>query len=171
MTRWQDEVTAEEWDEWQKIARQASLGRRQITSLGADDYAAQAIEKLLLQANRPANVEAWLRLTVKNSYIDRWRALTARGIGFNVDIDDEYFQRELMSTLLGPKTAYLVQESVQEVLGHLPERHQQLVLLSAAGFENDEIAEELGYADRHVVSNTLRRIQADLSARFEHPYN
>ena len=171
MTRWQDEVTVEEWDEWQKVARQASLARRQITSLGADDYAAQAIEKLLLQANRPANVEAWLRLTIKNAYIDRWRALTARGIGFNLDIDDQHFQNKLKSALLGPKTAYLFQESVQEILGHLPPRHQQLVLLSAAGFDTGEIAEELGYADRHVVSNTLRRIQDELSDRFEHPYN
>ena len=164
-------MTAKEWDEWQKIARQASLGRRQITSLGAEDYAAQAIEKLLVQANRPANVEAWLRLTITNAYIDRWRALTARGIGFNVDIDDQYFQSQLKSALLGPKSAYLIQESVHEILGHLPPRHQQLVLLSAAGFSTDEIAEELGYADRHVVSNTLRRIQEELSLRFEHPFN
>jgi hypothetical protein len=34
MTRWQDEVTLDQWQQWQSVARQASIRRGQITSLG-----------------------------------------------------------------------------------------------------------------------------------------
>jgi DNA-directed RNA polymerase specialized sigma24 family protein len=169
MTRWQDEVTNEEWQSWQTIARQASIRRGQVTSLGFEDYAAQAVEKLFLQESRPANVEAWLRLTIKNAYIDRWRKITVRGFGENVDINDQAFEHELKSALLGPKSAYMVQESVNEILGSLSEKHQRLVLLYAAGFDTDEIAAELGYGSHQAVSNQLRRIQEALSERFEQP--
>ncbi len=169
MTRWQDEVTLDQWQHWQSVARQASIRRGQITSLGHEDYAAQAIEKLLIQDARPANVEAWLRLTIKNAYIDRWRKITARGFELNADIDDREFENELKSALLGPKSAYMVQESVNEILGYLSEKHQKLILLYAAGYETDEIAAELGYGSPHAVSNQLRRIQQALTERFESP--
>jgi DNA-directed RNA polymerase specialized sigma24 family protein len=169
VTRWQDEVTSDEWQQWQSIARQASIRRGQITSLGPEDYAAHSIEKLLSQEVRPANVEAWIRLTIKNAYIDRWRRITARGVSTYVDVDDREFEHELKSALLGPKSAYMVQESVNEILGALSEKHQRLVLLYAAGFDTDEIAAELGYGSHQAVSNQLRRIQEALSERFESP--
>jgi len=169
MTRWQDEVTLDEWQLWQSVARQASIRRGQITSLGHEDYAAQAIEKLLVQEVRPPNVEAWLRTTIRNAYIDRWRKITARGGESERNIDDQEFERELKSTLLGPKSAYMVQESVNEILGHLSDKHQRLVLLYAAGYDPDEIAVELGYGSSQAVSNQLRRIQQALKERFEYP--
>lgn len=169
MSRWQDEVTLDQWQQWQSVARQASIRRGQITSLGHEDYAAQAIEKLLIQDARPANVEAWLRLTIKNAYIDRWRKITARGFQLNADIDDREFENELKSALLGPKSAYMVQESVNEILGYLSDKHQRLVLLYAAGYEADEIAAELGYGSQQAVSNQLRRIQHALTERFDNP--
>jgi RNA polymerase sigma factor (sigma-70 family) len=169
MARWQDDVTIDEWQLWQSVARQASIRRGQITSLGHEDYAAQAIEKLLVQEVRPPNVEAWLRTTIRNAYIDRWRKITARGGESERNIDDQEFERELKSTLLGPKSAYMVQESVNEILGHLSDKHQRLVLLYAAGYDPDEIAVELGYGSPQAVSNQLRRIQQALSERFEYP--
>ena len=169
MTRWQDEVTLDEWQLWQSVARQASIRRGQITSLGHEDYAAQAIEKLLVQEVRPPNVEAWLRTTIRNAYIDRWRKITARGGESERNIEDRQFENELKSTLLGPKSAYMVQESVNEILGHLSDKHQRLVLLYAAGYDPDEIAVELGYGSSQAVSNQLRRIQQALKERFEYP--
>lgn len=169
MTRWQDDVTEDEWQQWQSIARQASIRRGQVTSLGPEDYAAQAIEKLLLQEVRPPNVEAWLRTIIRNAYIDRWRKITARGGESDRNIDDREFEFELKSALLGPKSAYMVQESVNEILGSLSDKHQRLVLLYAAGYETDEIAVQLGYGSHQAVSNQLRRIQEKLSERFENP--
>ena len=74
---WQSEVSAEQWAEWQDIARRASKAKKMNTSLGPEDYAASAIERLLEQVERPANVEAWLRKTINNQYIDRFRKIEA----------------------------------------------------------------------------------------------
>ena len=52
---WQSDVTAEEWDEWQKLARKLSKSKNQATSLGAEDYAAQAIEKRLVGVENRLN--------------------------------------------------------------------------------------------------------------------
>ena len=52
---WQSDVTAEEWDEWQKLARKLSKSKKQATSLGPEDYAAQAIEKRLVGVENRLN--------------------------------------------------------------------------------------------------------------------
>ena len=52
---WQDEVSARKWDEWQKLAHKLSKSKNQATSLGAEDYAAQAIEKRLLGVENRLN--------------------------------------------------------------------------------------------------------------------
>jgi DNA-directed RNA polymerase specialized sigma24 family protein len=59
------------------------------------------------------------------------------------------------------------QESVNEILGFLSEKHQKLVLMYAAGFTPTEIAEELAYGSPQAVSNQLRRIQEELKERME----
>ncbi|NDA81183.1 MAG: hypothetical protein EBX92_08745 [Actinobacteria bacterium] len=64
--KWQDDISPEQWEKWNQIARQASLSKKTFTSLGAEDYASTAIEKLLMQKKQPENVEAWLRMTVTN---------------------------------------------------------------------------------------------------------
>ena len=38
---WQDEATPEEWDEWQSLAQRLSKSKKQVTSLGPEDYASQ----------------------------------------------------------------------------------------------------------------------------------
>ena len=52
---WQDDVSAREWDEWQKFARKLSKSTKQATSLGPEDYAAQAIEKRLVGVENRLN--------------------------------------------------------------------------------------------------------------------
>lgn len=177
MTRWQDDVTRAEWDEWREIALVAGRRRRQPSaSRSAEDYASTAIERLLLQDSRPANVPAWIRLTVSNVMIDAWRASTRHDmrplsdVRYSAENEMEVFTHEIATTLLGPKSAYTLQESINEVLGFLSEKHQRLILMYAAGFSMEEIAEALGYANRNAVSNQIRRIQVEIQARFEEPY-
>jgi len=177
MTRWQDDATLNEWDEWRDIALVAGRRRRQPSaSKSAEDFASIAIERLLLQESRPANVPAWLRLTVRNVMIDAWRATTRNDlrplsdVRYSADNEMEVFTHEIATTLLGPKSAYTLQESINEVLGFLSEKHQRLILMYAAGFSLEEIAEALGYASRNAVSNQIRRIRIDIQARFEEPY-
>jgi hypothetical protein len=47
--RWQDQQSAEQWDIWLKFARKLSKAKKVNTSLGAEDYSAQAIVLLLQQ--------------------------------------------------------------------------------------------------------------------------
>ena len=94
---WQDEVTPEQWQEWQVLARKAAKQKKVFTTLGAEDYAASAIEKLLEQKERPANVEAWLRQTIKNQYIDRFRKIAARGGVSHREWSDERWEEEMVS--------------------------------------------------------------------------
>lgn len=70
---WQDEVSSEQWKEWQDLAQKLSKSKRINTTLGPDDYAASAIEKLIEQEERPPNVPAWIATAIRNQYIDRFR--------------------------------------------------------------------------------------------------
>ena len=86
---WQSEVSQQQWEEWLNLARKFSKSKKVVTSLGPEDYAAQAIEKLFSQENRPANVEGWLALTINRQYIDRFKKIQARGGASNRDLSDE----------------------------------------------------------------------------------
>ena len=170
MSRWQDDVTAEEWQSWQRIAQTASRGRNRSSYNSSQDLASNVMEKLVKAANRPENIEAWIRRVTTTTYIDMWRA---RSRLQKVDIDDfqvmqdEQFLRAVSETMMGPKTAYMLQESVIEVLGFLSDKHQKLVLMYAAGFTTTEIAEDLAYGSPQAVSNQLRRIQEQIKTHME----
>ena len=63
MSNWTDEVTEAEWAEWTKQAKKVALtNEKKPTSLGFEDYAMQAIEKLLVQEKRPDNTNQSLIL-------------------------------------------------------------------------------------------------------------
>lgn len=170
MSRWQDEVTAEEWESWQRIAQNASRGRNRSSYNSSQDLASNVMEKLFKAEERPENMEAWIRRVTTTTYIDMWRT---RSKFSKVDIDDDrhmedgFFLQQVTETLMGPKTAYILQETVNEILGFLSEKHQKLVLMSAAGFTSAEIAEELAYASPQAVSNQLRRIQEQIKTHME----
>jgi len=170
MSRWQDDVTAEEWETWQRIAQNASRGRNRSSYNSSQDLASNVMEKLLKAEERPENIEAWIKRATGTTFIDMWRT---RSRLQKVDIDDfqvmqdEQFLRAVSETMMGPKTAYMLQESVIEVLGFLSEKHQKLVLMHAAGFSTTEIAEDLAYGSPQAVSNQLRRIQDEVKERFE----
>lgn len=53
---WTPEVTPQQWEQWMKLARKLSGAKKQATSLGYKDYAAQAIEKLIQQPMRPKKI-------------------------------------------------------------------------------------------------------------------
>jgi DNA-directed RNA polymerase specialized sigma24 family protein len=156
---WQDEVSAREWDEWQKLARKLSKSKKQVTSLGPEDYASQAIEKLLQQENRPANIEGWLALTIKRQYIDRFKKIQARGGASNRELTDEQWELEMVTHAVGsPSGLVRIKESVDEVLSILSAKEKEILILSAAGYENDEIAMHLGYGSNKIVATRLGQI-------------
>ena len=170
MSRWQDEVTAEEWESWQRIAQNASRGRNRSSYNSSQDLASNVMEKLVKAANRPENVEAWIRRVTTTTFIDMWRTRSKykkEDIDNDQHMEDQFFLRQITETMMGPKTAFILQETVTELLGELSEKNQKLVLMKAAGFSSAEIAEELGYASPQAVSNQLRRIQEQAEAHRE----
>ena len=160
---WQDEVSAREWDEWQKLARKLSKSKKQATSLGAEDYAAQAIEKLLQQKERPANIEGWLALTIKRQYIDRFKKIQARGGASNRDLTDEQWEIEMIShAVRSPSIIIQRRDQVEEILSVLNQKEKEILILSAAGYDNHEIAMHLNYGSNKIVATRLAQIKVKI---------
>ena len=160
---WQDEVSAREWDEWQKLARKLSKSKKQATSLGAEDYAAQAIEKLLQQETRPVNIEGWLALTINRQFIDRFRKIQARGGGSNRNLTDEQWESEMIShAVRSPSIIIQRRDQVEAVLSLLNQKEKEILILSAAGYDNHEIAMHLEYGSNKIVATRLAQIKVKI---------
>jgi DNA-directed RNA polymerase specialized sigma24 family protein len=156
---WQSEVTPAEWDEWQKLARKLSKSKKQATSLGPEDYASQAIEKLLQQEIRPANIEGWLALTINRQYIDRFKKIHARGGASNRDLTDEQWEIEMVShAVRSPSVIIQRRDQVEQVLAVLNQKEKEILILSAAGYDNHDIAMYLGYGTNKIVATRLGQI-------------
>jgi len=165
---WQDEVTPQEWDEWQNLARLLSKSKKQVTSLGPEEYASQAIEKLLQQEARPNNVEGWLALTIKRQYIDRFKKIEARGGGSNRNLSDEQWEMEMIShAVRSPSLLIQRRDQVEEVLNVLNQREKEILILSVAGYDNHEIAMHLGYKTNKIVATRLAQIAKKVQEALE----
>lgn len=165
---WQSEVTPAEWDEWQTLARKLSKSKKQATSLGPEDYASQAIEKLLQQENRPANIEGWLALTINRQYIDRFKKIQARGGGSNRDLTDEQWEMEMVShAVRSPSLMIQRRDQVEEVLSVLNQKEKEILILSVAGYDNHEIAMHLNYRTNKIVATRLGQIAEKVREKLE----
>lgn len=157
---WTDEVSPEQWDEWMALARKLSGAKKQVTSLGYEDYAAQAIEKLIQQSERPKNIQGWLSLTINRQYIDRFRKIEARGGSSNRDLSDEQWEAEMVSYAVGgPSAFFQKKESVAEVLAVLTNKEREILIMAAAGYDNHEIAMYLGYRTNKIVATRIKQIE------------
>ena len=165
---WQDDVTQEEWAQWQEVARKAANAKRVFTTLGAEDYAAQGIEKLLEQKEQPANVEAWLRLTIKNQYIDRFRKIEARGGVTQREWSNERWEEEMIIKAIGSPSAFVVARAyVEEILGSLKDKEKELLIMYAAGFDNHQIANYCGYKSNKIVATRIAQVLQKVKTEFE----
>jgi len=157
---WQNEVTAEEWQQWQDLAQKLSKSKKQATSLGPEDYAAQAIEKLLQQENRPNNIEGWIALTIKRQYIDRFKKIQARGGGSNRDLTDEQWEIEMVShAVRSPSLLVQRRDQVEQILSVLSDKEKEILILSVAGYDNHEIAMYLDYRTNKIVATRMAQIR------------
>jgi DNA-directed RNA polymerase specialized sigma24 family protein len=157
---WTDDVSPEQWQEWMALAKKLSGAKKQATSLGYEDYAAQAIEKLIEQPNRPTNIEGWLALTIKRQYIDRFRKIQARGGPSNRELSDEEWEEEMVVFAVGSPSALVQrQESVKEVLALLTDKEREILIMAAAGYDNHDIAMYLNYRTNKIVATRLQQIR------------
>ena len=132
------------------------------SSLGYEDYAASAVEKLLIQEEPPPNIEAWIRLVVTNMMYDRSKKIRARKPSLRGLEPDQ-----LDAMLLGQRKASLSTEVVNQalltdLLEDLSEKDQRLLILDAAGMKSKEIAEELGFANAKVVATRIQQVRKKL---------
>ena len=165
---WQSEVSAAQWAEWQELARKASKSKKMHTTLGSEDYAASAIEKLLEQSEKPANVEAWIRKTINNQYIDRFRKIEARGGISHREWSDERWEEEMISHAFGsPSVMVAIKDQVDQVLKVLNEKEKELLILAAAGFDNHQIAIYAGYKNNKIVATRLAQIAQKVKTEVE----
>ena len=162
---WTDDVTAAEWEEWTKFAQKIAKKNEKVpTSLGYEDYAAQAIEKLIQQSERPDNVQGWLTVTINRQYIDRFRKILKRGGPSVRELSDEQWELEMISKAAGgPSAKLIVKDRVSELLSVLSEKEKELLILSAAGYENNQIAIYLGYGNGKIVATRIKQISAKVT--------
>jgi DNA-directed RNA polymerase specialized sigma24 family protein len=157
---WADDVSPEQWQEWMALAKKLSGAKKQATSLGYEDYAAQAIEKLIEQPTRPSNIEGWLALTIKRQYIDRFRKIQARGGASNRELSDDEWEEEMVIFAVGSPSALVQrQESVKEVLALLTDKEREILIMAAAGYDNHEIANYLNYRTNKIVATRIQQIR------------
>ena len=140
------------------------------TTLGHEDFAAQAIEKLLKLETMPDNLEGWLKAVITNLYIDRNRHVDARhrnlGKTFVGHTDDEI--AELVTDNDQPSMSSLIVnvEFAREVLESLSPTDQQILVLHTAGHSTAEIAIQLDFANAQVVATKIGQLRTKLKKAF-----
>lgn len=166
MTKWTDSVTEAEWAEWHKIGLKHSVLRQKDSSLGPEEYASRAIEKLLGEDSRPVNVEAWIRLVINREYIDRNRRIERRGGTPLYGATDEDLEKEVLFRFSGvsPSTAHLQREEVERVMSVLGKDEYELIMLHVLGFDNHEIAAMVGYKTNKVAAMRIAQIKKKIVA-------
>lgn len=166
MAKWTDSVTDSEWTKWDKIARKHSILRRRNPSLGPEEYASRAIEKLLGEDSRPVNIEAWIRLVINRLYIDRDRRINLPGRELVYGATDEDLEYEVLHQFagVGLSTAHLQREEVERVMSVLGQDEYELIMLHVEGFDNHEIAAEVGYKTNKVAAMRIAQIKKKIVA-------
>ena len=163
------ELTEEQAKHAWKVALNIS-GKNGHTTLGHEDFAAQAIEKLLKLEAMPDNLEGWLKAVITNLYIDRNRNVDARhrnlGKTFVGHTDDEI--AELVTDKDQPSMSSLIVnvEFAREVLESLSPTDQQILVLHTAGHSTAEIAIQLNFANAQVVATKIGQIRTKLQKAF-----
>ena len=163
------ELTEEQAKHAWKVALNIS-GKNGHTTLGHEDFAAQAIEKLLKLEAMPDNLEGWLKAVITNLYIDRNRNVDARhrnlGKTFVGHTDDEI--AELVTDKDQPSMSSLIVnvEFAREVLESLSPTDQQILVLHTAGHSTAEIAIQLDFANAQVVATKIGQIRTKLQKAF-----
>lgn len=162
-----DETGGDPFTRWSADAHR--IAARLIADRGlAEDVAQSALKRLWGLGEVPRNVPAWLTTTIRNLAIDRHRRDVLRpGIP-----DDGLADMAASRTVSG---GVVERAYIQEVLDALPHQHRDALLLSAAGFTNAEIAEELALASAASVAAILSRLrrhlreERDQAATSRHP--
>jgi len=160
-------------DEQAKYAWKVALnisGKNGHSTLGPEDFAAQAIEKLLKLEKMPDNLEGWLKAVITNLYIDRNRHIDARhrnlGQTFVGHTDDEIAELVANKDQPSLSSLFVNVEFAREILESLSPTDQQILVLLTAGHSTAEIAIQLDFANAQVVATKIGQIRTKLQKAF-----
>lgn len=163
------ELTEEQANYAWKVALNISQKNGHST-LGHDDFAAQAIEKLLKLETMPDNLEGWLKAVITNLYIDRDRHIDARrrnlGKSFNGHSDEEIAELVFDKDQPSMSSMLVNVDFAREILESLSDRDQKILVLHAAGHSTAEIAVQLDFANAQVVATKIGQIRTKLQKAF-----
>jgi RNA polymerase sigma factor (sigma-70 family) len=163
--KWVSDLSEDEWQEIIRTANRIAKRANNHVSLGYEDYAASAIEKLLNERECPRSIEAWLRTVIRRQMIDRARKIEARGGSSLRDLPVEEIEREMLTRIqpsLG--SIYANKEAVEELFSRLTPQEQKILAMYSLGFDNHTIADELNFASNKVVATRLGQIRRKLSS-------
>lgn len=124
----------------------------------AEDIAQTALQKLFDLDTAPRNIPAWLTTAIQRLAIDNHRRKAFRGVDPHGDLDD----RAAHGTFSG---GVVNRAAIADVLADVPQSQQRALMMSAAGFTNGEIAQELGFGSAASVAATLSRLRRHLRDR------
>lgn len=135
------------------------IARREVRDAAlAEDVAQTALHKLFELDSAPRNIPAWLTTAIQRLAIDHHRRKDFRAVDPHEDLNEHAGQRTISSAVVN-------RAEIADVLFGLTDRQRQLLLLSADGYTNAEIAEELGFASAASVAVTLSRLRLQLRER------
>ena len=166
---WEMKLTDEQANYAWKVALNIS-SKNGHSTLGHEDFAAQAIEKLLKLKTMPDNLEGWLKAVITNLYIDRKRHADARhknlGESFNGHSDEEIAEFLVEARPPSMSSQIVNADFAREILESLPLRDQQIWILHTAGYSTAEIAMQLDFANAQVVATKMGQIRTKLQKAF-----
>jgi len=149
----------------------------------AEEITSDVLERISIKnpGIHPDKLDQFLCKVTRNVFVDRIRRNEAAYRKFQYVSIDDLDMAELAGTgaqqhqlyAQSASAAYLDQQYQVEialafslVLHSLPERKRRLVEMTADGYSNDQIAEELGFASADVVKVTMSRIKRELRQKF-----
>jgi DNA-binding CsgD family transcriptional regulator len=163
--------TPEEFKHWNEVALKLvkkTKNRYDHLSLGPEAYAADAIEKLLNLDERPTNIEGWLKAVVSNKNRDHEnRKLQYKyRDGYDPEVENELAYKLLNGYPMSLGTPLVEQERLAILLGAMSPKDQEIIRLTADGYDTSEIALHMEYASAKVVANRLKIIRAKMEEAF-----
>ncbi len=141
-----------QFEEWFATAHRIAMRTVRDPS-AAEDLAQSALKRLWGLEELPRNPSAWLQTTIRNLATDRYRRDLLRPEAR--ELEDHVDPNSLASLVVR-------RAGIRDALDQLSPRHREALLLSAAGYTNAEIAQELGFGSPESVAATLSRLRRQL---------
>ena len=161
--------TPEELKHWKSVANNLVKKYERLyqdhLSLGPEEYAAEAVAKLVIRDERPEYIEGWLKKIIINAIKDhKKRKLQFEYPDGNTSNDaDDLAMHIRHGYPMSLGTPFVEKERLANVLASLSPKDREIISLTYEyGYDTSEIALFMDYASAKVVANRLKIILAKM---------